>query len=233
MMETEGTSDPEAHDEDQTQPPDSIVEPAQAPASRSKPRWKGRLSRILLGVILTAFFYTTWQIVSINRYGFRDDGRSADCAIILGTAAWHNKPSPVFKERINHAIKLYQEGRVKALVLTGGYGKGASFSESQVARTYCLERGIPAEALFLETKSQTTVENLTEAKKLLVAEGFRTALIVSDPWHLKRGVLVAQRQGIDAYQSGTETSRYESSKSRRKFVMRELYLYHVFLLFGR
>lgn len=233
MMETEGTSDPEAQDEDQAQAPDSKIEPAQALASRAKPRWKGRLARIILGLTFAAVLYTSWQIVSINRYGFRDDGRSADCAIILGTAAWHDKPSPVFKERINHAIKLYREGRVKALVLTGGFGEGASFSESQVARTYCLERGIPAEALFLETKSRTTVENLTEAKKLLEAEGFRTALIVSDPWHLKRGVLVAQRQGIDAYQSGTETSRYESSKSRRQFVMRELYLYHVFLLFGR
>ena len=215
MTETEGASHPD--------------EQASAPA----PRRMKRIARILLGVLLAGIVYTTWQVISISRYGFRDDGRTADCAIILGTAAWYNKPSPVLEERLNHAIKLYEEGRVKALILTGGYGEGAPYSESQVAHAYCLGHGVPAEALFLETKSQTTVENLSEAKKLLETEDMSTALIVSDPWHLKRGVLIARRQGIDAYQSGTTTSRFQSFKSRTNFLMRELYLYHVFLVFGR
>lgn len=233
MKETEGTSHPDAHDAVEAQGPEAVSEPALASGSTGKPRRLGRVVKVVLVLIFAALLYTVWQVFSINAYGFRDDGRSADCAIILGTAAWHDKPSPVFKERINHAIKLYEEGRVKALVLTGGYGEGAPISESQVARSYCLERGIPGEALFLEEKSRTTVENLTEAKKVLDAEGFSTALIVSDPWHLKRGVLIARRQGIDAYQSGTKTSRFESSKSRSNFVLRELYLYHVFMIIGR
>ena len=87
-------------------------------------------------MVVAAFLYFSWQAVSIHPYGFRDDGRSADCAIVLGTAAWHNKPSPVFEERLNHAIKLYEDGRVKALVLTGGFGTNAPKSESQVAKTY-------------------------------------------------------------------------------------------------
>ena len=191
------------------------------------------LRRLLLWSVASLLLYLAWQTLSINRFGLRDDGRSADCAIVLGGAAWHDKPSPVLRERLNHAIGLFQEGRVRALVLTGGKGTGAAYSEGEVARDYCLKRGIPAHALFVEGRSRTTLENLQEAKKILQAQKFGDALIVSDPWHLKRGVLIARRQDIEASPSATTTSRFESFKSRSGFTMRELYLYHLYLFFNR
>ena len=191
------------------------------------------LRRLILCLLGTLALYFIWQTISISRYGFRDNGQNADCAIVLGGAAWHNKPSPVFRERLNHAIRMYQEGRVTALVLTGGKGTGAPYSEGEVARDYCLQRGIPENVLFVESRSRTTIQNLEEAKNILNQQSFASALIVSDPWHLKRGVLIARRQGIDASPSGTTTSRFESLKARTSFTLRELYLYHLYLLFGR
>lgn len=195
-------------------------------------RWKRPL-RITLGIVLGLIVYMTLQAVSIHRYGFSDDGRSSDCAIILGTAAWHNKPSPVFTERINQGIRLYQEGRVRFLILTGGFGDGAPFAESEVALQHCLDHGIPREALFLEKSSQTTLENLSEAKTLMDEHHWTSALVVSDPWHLKRGVAMARHVGIDAHPSGTTSTRFESPKAQSGFLLRELYSYHRFLFFGR
>lgn len=192
-----------------------------------------KILRVTLGALLVFALYILFQALSIHRFGFSDDGRSADCAIVLGAAAWHNKPSPVFKERLNHAIRLYDEGRVRVLILTGGFGTGAPFAESEVARTYCLDRGIPEEALILETKSRTTAQNLSEAKGLLERNGLGSALIVSDPWHLKRAVAMARRLNIDAHPSATTTTRFTSLRSRANFLFRELYFYHRFLLTGQ
>lgn len=210
---------------------DEDLPPPTPAASPPTARRRRRARWLVLPALLLV--YAGWQAFSIHRYGFRDDGRAADCAIVLGTAAWHHKPSPVLQERINHAIRLYREDRVSAIVLTGGFGEGAPRSESRVAYDYCLEQGIPAEDLLLEEVSHTTYENLVEAEKLLQRENLRSALVVSDPWHLKRAVLIARRLGIDASQSGTTTSRYESFQSRANFVLRELYLYHLFLILGR
>lgn len=189
--------------------------------------------RLTTGLAAAVLAYFCWQAWSIHRYGFSDPGRSADCAIVLGAAAWHNKPSPVLKERINHAITLYKHGRVPRIILTGGFGEGAPFSESQVALNYCLQKGIPKEDLFLETKSQTTYQNLTEAKTLLEKHGWSTALVVSDPWHLKRAVAMARRLRIDAHPSGTPSTRFESPKAQLNFLLRELYFYHQFLFLNR
>jgi len=191
-----------------------------------------RLLRLALGAVVVLFLYLAYQAVSIHRFGFSDDGRRAGCAIVLGAAAWHNRPSPVLKERLNHAIHLHEQGRVRALILTGGFGEGAPFAESQVARAYCLDRGVPAGDLFVETESQDTIENLAEAKDLMDRHGYQSALIVSDPWHLKRAVAIARRHGIEARPSATPTTRFTSLRSRARFLLRELYFYHRFLFTG-
>ena len=85
----------------------------------------------------------------------------------------------------------------------------------------------------MEGNSTPTLQNLEEARKILAGQDFRSALVVSDPWHLKRGVLIARRQGIKASPSGTTTSRFQSLKSRTRFTLRELYLYHRYLFLNR
>lgn len=184
----------------------------------------------MVAVLLTV--YITWQAWDINHVGYSDDGASADCAIVLGAAAYHTKPSPVFKARIDHAIKLYQEGRVNVVLLTGGYGKNAPFAESEVAYNYCVSNGVPRERILLEKNSQTTEQNIIEAKKLMNSSGLKTALIVSDPWHLKRGLAISKKHGVSAKPSATRTSMYRSEKSQWQFLLREMYYIHLWRLAG-
>lgn len=163
----------------------------------------------------------------INRFGHADDGSTADCAIVLGAAAWHDKPSPVFKERINHAIILLKENRIKSIILTGGFGNNAEFAESEVARKYCLEHGVLPHQIHIEKSSLTTKQNISEANSIMDQKDFQTALIVSDPWHLKRACSIAKHYNISAKPSATKTSLYTSEKSKAKFIWREFTYIHL------
>lgn len=192
-----------------------------------------KILRITAGFAAALLAYLCWQAWSIHRFGFSDRGQTADCAIVLGAAAYHDRPSPVLKERINHAITLYKSGRVPRIILTGGFGKGAPYAESEVALEYCVKKGVPREALLHETNSHTTYQNLREAKVHLDAHSWSSALVVSDPWHLKRAVAMARRLGVEAHPSGTLSTRFESPKAQLHFVLRELYFYHQFLLLNR
>ena len=82
------------------------------------------LACVLFGV---AFVVVAWQIM-----GFVDppSESSADVAIVLGAAAWGNKPSPVYRERINEAVSLYKTGRVQWIIFTGGTSKEGFPSEA-------------------------------------------------------------------------------------------------------
>jgi uncharacterized SAM-binding protein YcdF (DUF218 family) len=71
---------------------------------------------------------------------------------------------------------------------------------------------------------------LREAKKILDRQGLGTALIVSDPLHMKRAVMVGRDLGIDAHASPTPTTRYKSWHSKLRFLLREIYFYTTYLL---
>ncbi|HQN39520.1 MAG TPA: ElyC/SanA/YdcF family protein, partial [Thermoanaerobaculia bacterium] len=69
----------------------------------------------------------------------------AHAAVVLSAAIYGARPSPVFEERIKHAIDLYHTGRVRRIVFTGGVAPGAVRAEAAVARAYALGRGVPPE----------------------------------------------------------------------------------------
>ncbi len=169
---------------------------------------------------------------AIVRYADERDSGPADGAVVLGAAVWGDQPSPVFQERINHAIDLYAEGRVEWLIFTGGVGVGQPHepAEGEVARFYALERGVPEEAILFETTSHTTAENLRGARRLAEAHGLERLLIVSDPLHMKRAVTIARDLGLDAHPSSTPTTRYRSFGPRARFLLRETYFYLSYLV---
>ena len=156
----------------------------------------------------------------------------ADVAIVLGAAVDGDKPTPVFRERIVHAIELYRRGQVSRLLFTGARSEGDSLAESEAARNLALAEGVPGDAILLETQSVTTMHNLVEAQLVMRDAGLRDAFIVSDPLHLRRAMQMAQALNLDAQPSATPSTRYRSWTTKVPFLLREVYFLHHFWLFG-
>ena len=154
----------------------------------------------------------------------------ADAAVMLGTSVFRDRPSPVFRERINHAINLYQAGIVQYIIFTGGQAGNDRLAESEAGRNYAMERGVPAERIFIETASYNTCLNLIEAKRIIDENNLDQVLIVSDPLHMRRSMWLAESIGMKALSSPTPTSRYQSFDRRAGFLVREIYSYATYLL---
>ncbi|OWY39070.1 multidrug MFS transporter [Xenophilus sp. AP218F] len=173
-------------------------------------------------VVLLGLAYVAWSIVD---YGSDVDEPAADAALVLGAAAWGNKPSPVFRERINHAVKLYKSGKVQWIVFTGGTPEPGYPSEADVGRAFAAKQGVPMRVMLAETESRTTWENLSNARDLGNQFGIRTFLLVSDPLHMRRAVLMASDLGLRAYPAPTQSSRFRTWSSWSRFLARETWLY--------
>jgi uncharacterized SAM-binding protein YcdF (DUF218 family) len=191
------------------------------PRSRAR-GLSGALAKLLLLCALWLLGVAAWIVY----VGDRDQAAPADAILVLGAAAYDARPSPVFQERIRHALDLYRRGYADTLVFTGGYGYGARFSESQVARRYALREGVPADAILIETLSRTTYENLREARALMLERGLHRVIVVSDPLHMARALRLARRLGIDAIGSSTPSTRFRSFHTRWQFLAREVYFFH-------
>jgi len=187
--------------------------------SRGGLRW---LLRLCLLVALWLAGVAAW----IVHVGNRDQAGPADAIVVLGAAAYDTRPSPVFTERIRHGIDLYERGLAGRIVFTGGYGDGARFSEAQVARSFALRAGVPAEAILVEGLSRTTRQNLALSRQLLAEHGLRRVIVVSDPLHMARALRLCRQLGIDAVGSPTPSTRFRSFRTQWRFLAREVYFFH-------
>ncbi|MCB8944951.1 MAG: YdcF family protein [Ardenticatenaceae bacterium] len=168
--------------------------------------------------------------IEVYRFSLLDEARPADAAIVLGAAVYRERPSPVFRERINHGIWLYENGYVDWLIFTGGVGWGDNYSEAEVARQYAVAQGVPAEAILVETTSTSTLENLANARQVGAEAGLGTYLIVSTPFHMKRALAIAEDLGLEAYTSPTQTTRWINPYTKSRAYVREVVVYLVYLI---
>ena len=166
----------------------------------------------------------------IYSFGNATSNARADAAVVLGAAVWTEEVSPVFRERINHAINLYRQRQVRKLIFTGGQGNPGEPTESAAARDYALQSGVAASDILIEEKSHNTYENILYAKQLADTHGIKSVLIVSDPLHMKRAMSMATDAGLAAEPSPTPSTRYQGLRSRLALLAHETYYYIGYLL---
>jgi uncharacterized SAM-binding protein YcdF (DUF218 family) len=191
--------------------------------------------RKLFRISLLLFFISLSVLLSllgrdIYSFSLATSYAPADAAVVLGATVFRDRPSPVFRERINHAIDLYRQGIVKSLIFTGGLAGNDRLAESEAAREYAIAQGVPAEHIFIETESYSTCRNLLGAKRIIEEHGMDQVLIVSDPLHMRRTMWLAEQVGIQGLSSPTPTSRYRSLDRKAVFLLREVYSYGAYLL---
>ena len=191
-------------------------------------------SEILKRVLQTSLFVflLAGSLLAKDIYSFSlsSSYAPADAAVVMGATVFRDRPSPVFRERINHAINLYRQGIVRYIIFTGGLAGNDDLAESEAARNYAITQGVPAEHIFTETESYNTCLNLIEAKRIMEEHDLEQALLVSDPLHMRRAMWLAENIGIDALSSPTPTSRYQSFERKARFMVREVYSYGAYLL---
>lgn len=188
-----------------------------------------RLIRVLMLLVGAMGAFVVGVGLEVWVYAERDETRPAGAAIVLGAAVFGNRPSPVLRERINHAVGLYNDGMVDKIIFTGAQGQAGESAESVVSRDYAMRLGVPAGDILIETKSTTTWENLIYAQEVAEENGIDTFLIVSTPFHMRRAMGIAEQLGMEAYTSPTRSTQWISWRTKTRAYLREVggYLYYL------
>ena len=161
------------------------------------------------------------------------DPAPADAANVLGAAVAGDEPTPVFEERLRHAVELYRADKVRLLILTGGTGPGDSLAESEAAKRWAIANGVPSGDIVTEAQSHTTKQNFVNALPLIAEHDVGRVLVVSDPLHMRRALRMAADLGLDAHPSPTPTSRYQTLGTQVPMLAREIWFNLVYLTTGQ
>ncbi|MFL6205906.1 MAG: YdcF family protein [Acidimicrobiales bacterium] len=154
-------------------------------------------------LLIVAYFVVTF--VQVYRASNHDGARDADAIIVLGAAQYHGRPSPVLKQRLDHALELYDEGLAPIIVLTGGKQEADTFTEATTGYNYLREHGVPDEALLKEVDGTSTWDSLRATHRFLHERGADEVVLVTDDYHAYRVEAIAEEVGFDASVSPSDS----------------------------
>ncbi|MEO7457379.1 MAG: YdcF family protein [Gemmatimonadaceae bacterium] len=197
------------------------------------PRRSSR-ARIALALIGLAVLGWTASFAAVLVWGQLDQTRPVGAIVVLGAAQYVGRPSPVLRARLDHAIDLWKRRVAPVLIVTGGRGRGDTTSEAAVSQRYARQRGVPAEAILLETEGRTTSQSMAGVAALMGSQGRRDVILVSDPFHMFRLIILARRHGLEPYASPTPTSPITASPAERwKYTLGESFKAPLAFIFER
>ena len=171
--------------------------------------------KFVASVLFAIFVLWAASMATVLVWSSMDQARPAGSIVVLGAAQYDGRPSPVLRARLDHGIDLWQRGMGKVLVLTGGRGHGDTTSEAASGRTYAKKHGIPDSVILLENKGRTTRESMLGVADILQSRRIKTAILVSDPFHMLRLSIISKRFGIIPYTSPTRTSPISPNREKR------------------
>ena len=158
-----------------------------------------------ISIVLSINFYvilsTKKQIVDLSNLKNKND---YDCIIVLGAGIWGDKPSPMLQDRLDEAIKLYEEGIAPKLIMSGDNGR-EGYDEVNVMKDYAINKGIPSEDIFMDHAGFSTYESIYRAKEIFKVE---KAIIVTQKYHLYRALHIGNKLGINVTGVGADPRKY-------------------------
>jgi uncharacterized SAM-binding protein YcdF (DUF218 family) len=160
-------------------------------------------------------------IVHVVTGGTHDETHPAEGALVLGFALdEHGNPQPSMIARVDHAVDLYRRGMIRWMAMSGGVVNG-DVPEAIVMRRLAMERGVPGDAIFTEEHSHSTRENFQFGASLLESHEAHDVLLVTEPYHMVRALLLARNTGLDLRPSPAPSPVWSNPRTATYWVFRD------------
>lgn len=160
-------------------------------------------SSLMVILVLLALIVPTAIVRQSHKYSFANPEEVSSrltneprVAIILGGGIdASGKPRPVLANRLDAGIKLYKEGVVDRILVTGD-NRTEAYNEPEAMFAYLVERGIPEGDITRDFAGRSTYESCERARKVF---GIKQMVAVTQTGHLDRTIYLCRSFGIETY----------------------------------
>lgn len=174
----------------------SPTEPATGPRCARKVRralWT-LFGVALVGVVALAAINAYILLSARGKTKTVETASHAQVAIVLGAQVTPTGLSPMLEDRVVRGAQLYKAGKVDKIIVSGDNGQ-RSYNEVLPMRRAMQRLGVPARDIFMDHAGFSTRASMIRARKVF---GVKTAIVVTQRFHMKRALFLAGRAGIDA-----------------------------------
>lgn len=177
---------------------------------------------VLLALVAVVNRAVVWEASRSEIYDCNKEiniDKKYDCILVLGAGVRADgTPSHMLEDRLRGAVALYEAG-VSDVLLLSGDNSGEDYDEVSAMVKYCLEHGVPENAIVRDDIGFSTSESVYNTVRTL---GYRDIIVVTQEYHLYRSMYMIKRMGADADGFATDYRAYSMQIKRdvREYVAR-------------
>jgi SanA protein len=150
-----------------------------------------------------------------NKRIYSDKEKIPNCytGLVLGAKVYDDgRLSGILRDRVESALELYRIGKIKRFLLSGDHGR-TKYDEVNQMKKYLIKKGVPKEDIFLDHAGFDTYDSAIRAKKVFLADD---VIIITQNFHVKRAVYIANSLGLNAY--GFIADKHQYGIAKRMYV---------------
>ncbi len=181
----------------------------------------------------TVVFFLSWlmlHVIYISIDGFNDYEGKADVAVILGNRVFADGSlSSWLQGRVDKALELYRQGRVKKIFASGGISntEDGGQPEGDAMKNYLLKKGVSANDIISDNAGQNTYLTAKNFIKWNEQYHYQSVIVVSQFYHITRIKYIFRKLG---YKNVFNASSGRYSWQDIEGTLRELPAFYKYLI---
>ncbi len=158
-----------------------------------------------------------WLLIHALSFGrvwkLAEDAPPGDVALVMGAGVRDGRPTPYLQARLDLAIELWREGKIKVFIVSGS----TSDNEPATMHDYLLAQGVDGSDIVLDTGGDDSYASCARAAGMFKVS---SVTVISQSYHVPRTVATCRMVGIDAVGVGDDTRAKDAMW--RRYERREL-----------
>jgi uncharacterized SAM-binding protein YcdF (DUF218 family) len=193
-------------------------------------RW---IRRIISVILILALIGPAYGVSQVWRAAKNPVVRQADVIVVLGTAQLNGKPGDALEARLVEAKRIYDLGYAPTIITVGGGAPGDRTTEAASGKYWLRMNGVPAKKIIAIEQGRDTLVSTKAYASVMKKKYISDVIIVTDPYHCKRAMTMANDQGIVSTCSPVQTGPNTIANSGFRYLLREAGAYLVYITVGR
>ena len=193
-------------------------------------RW---IRRTITVILILALIGPAYGISQVWRAANNPITRQADVIVVLGTAQLNGKPGEALEARLTEAKRIYDLGYAPLIITVGAGAPGDRTTEAASSKYWLRTHGIPPRKIIAIEEGRDTLVSTKAYATVMKKRYVSDVIIVTDPYHCKRAMTMANDQGILSTCSPVQTGPNTIDESGYKYLLREAGAYLAYITVGR
>ncbi len=193
-------------------------------------RW---IRRTISVIVVLALIAPAYGVSQVWRAAKNPVARQADVIVVLGTAQLNGRPGEALEARLIEAKRIYDLGYASSIITVGAGAPGDRTTEAASSKYWLRKNGVPAKEITAIEEGRDTLVSTKAYAALMKKRYVSDVIIVTDPYHCKRAMAMANDQGVVSTCSPVQSGPNTIANSGYRYLLREAGAYLVYITVGK